>query len=161
MDYFTTTSAASRRAGGCLIVGIYESGELGPAAADIDAASDGRLKRLLRRGDLTGELGESRLLCSVDGVRAERLVVAGLGPRGKFGVSEFKKAMAAAIRPLKGTRVEDVVNYLTLEEVQGTSAYYLARYTVETISSGLYDFEEMKSRRKKAATPLKKIGFAL
>ncbi|HWM27178.1 MAG TPA: leucyl aminopeptidase [Woeseiaceae bacterium] len=161
MDYFTTTSAASRRAGGCLIVGIYESGELGAAAADIDAASEGRLKRLLKRGDLTGELGESRLLCSVGGVRADRIVVAGLGPRRKFGVSEFKKAIAAAIRPLKGTRVEDVVNYLALEDVQGTSAYYLARYTVETISSGLYDFEEMKSRRKKAATPLKKIGFAL
>ncbi|MGH8165839.1 MAG: leucyl aminopeptidase [Woeseiaceae bacterium] len=161
MDYFTTTSAASRRAGGCLIVGIYESGELGSAAADIDAASDGRLKRLLRRGDLTGELGESRLLCSVDGVRAERLVVAGLGPKGKFGVSEFKKAMAAAVRPLKDTRAEDVVNYLTLEDVQGTSAYYLARFTVEAISSGLYNFDEMKSRRKKAATPLRKIGVAL
>ena len=161
MDYFTTTSAASRRAGGCLIVGIYDSGELGTAAADIDAASDGLLKRLLRRGDLTGELGESRVLCSVDGVRAERLVVAGLGPRAKFGVSEFKKAMAAAVRPMKGTRAQDVVNYLTLEDVQGASAYYLARHTVETISSGLYDFEEMKSRRKKAAASLKKIGLAL
>ncbi|MEX2123203.1 MAG: leucyl aminopeptidase [Woeseia sp.] len=161
MDYFTTTSTASRRAGGCLIVGVYESGEPGKAAADIDAASDGGLKRLVRRGDLSGELGESRMLGSIDGARAERVVVAGLGQKAKFGVSEFRQALAAAVRAFKGTRIQDVVNYLTLEDVSGASAYYLARYTVETIGSGLYDFEEMKSIRKKATTSLKKIGVAL
>jgi leucyl aminopeptidase len=161
MDYFTTTTAASRRASGCLIVGIYESGKLSVAAGEIDAATGGAMKRLVKRGDLSGELGESRLLCSLDGVRAERIVVAGLGQEEKFGVPEFRQAMGAAVRTIKGSKAQDVVNYLTLEDVMGVSAYYLARYTVESLGSGLYDFEEMKSTRKNVVTPIKKVGVAL
>ena len=37
MEYFSTTSAASRRASSCIIVGVYERGKLGAAAADIAA----------------------------------------------------------------------------------------------------------------------------
>jgi leucyl aminopeptidase len=161
MDYFTTTTAASRRESGCLIVGIYESGKLSAAAAEIDAASGGAIKRLVKRGDLCGELGESRLLCSLDGTRADRVVVAGLGQTEKFGVAEFRQALAAAVRAIKGSKSQDVLNYLTLEDVKGVSAYYLARYTVESIGNGLYDFEEMKSTRKTGATSIKKIGVAL
>jgi leucyl aminopeptidase len=161
MDYFTTTSAASCRASGCLIVGIYESAKLSVAAAEIDAASGGAIKRLLKRGDLSGELGESRVLGSVEGSRADRIVVVGLGPKERFGVPEFRQAMGAAVNALKGRKTPDVVNYLTLEDVKGASAYYLARYTVEAIGEGLYDFEEMKSVRKNVKTPIRKIGVAL
>ncbi|MEX2496749.1 MAG: leucyl aminopeptidase [Woeseia sp.] len=161
MEYFTTTTAASRRATACLIVGIYESGKLSKGAADIDAAGGGVVKKLARRGDLSSELGESRMLCSLDGARAERVIVAGLGKEEKFGVPEFRQAMQASVRALKGSKAHDVVNYLSLEDVMGSSPYYLARYTVETIGSGLYEFEELKSVRKNITTPLQKIGVAL
>ncbi len=161
MDYFTTSSGAARRAAGCLIVGIYESGKLGRAAADIDAASDGALKRLVRRGDLSGKLGDSRLLASLSGTRAERIVVTGLGPTGKLGIRQFRQALGAAVGALKGCKAADVVNYLTLEDVEDTTPYYLARYTVETIGNGYYDFTEMKTRRQKAAPPVGRIGIAL
>jgi leucyl aminopeptidase len=161
MDYFTTTSAASRQQAGCLIVGIYETGQLSSAAAEIDNATGGAIKRLAKRGDLSGELGESRMLCSLEGVRAERIVIAGLGQKEKFGVAEFRQAMAAAVRAFKGSKVHEVVNYLTLENVQTASAYYLSRYTVESIGNGLYDFEDMKSNRKDVKTPIRKMGVAL
>jgi leucyl aminopeptidase len=161
MDYFTTTSAASRQKAGCLIVGIYESGLLSAAAAEIDTATGGAVKRLAKSGDLSGELGECRILCSLDGVRAERVVIAGLGQKEKFGVPEFRQAMGAAVRVFKGSRVHEVVNYLTIEDVKAASAYYLARYTVESIGNGLYDFEETKSNRKNVKTPINRIGVAL
>jgi len=161
MDYFTTTNAASRQQASCLIVGIYESGQLSSAAAEMDAATGGAIKRLAKRGDLSGELGESRMICALDGVRADRIVVAGLGQKGKFGVAEFRQAMGAAVRTFRGSKVQEVVNYLTLEDVNAASAYYLARYTVEAIGNGLYDFEDMKSRRKNVKTPIRKIGVAL
>jgi leucyl aminopeptidase len=161
MDYFTTTSAASRRAAGCLIVGVYESGALSAGAADIDAASGGVIKRLVRLGDLSGELGESRMLASIEGTRAKRIIVAGLGKPEKFGVPEFRQAVEASVKAFKGSKLDDVVNYLTLEDVNGASAYYLARYTVQTIGGALYDFEEMKTVRKNVTTRLKRIGVAL
>jgi leucyl aminopeptidase len=161
MDYFTTTSAASRRAAGCLIIGIYEDGTFGQAAAEIDAAGDGILTRLYKSGDISGKLCESRVLASLDGVRAERIVVAGLGKKNKFGISEFRQAIESAIASLKDSKARDVVNYLSLEDVRGTSAYYLARYTVESIGNTLYTFAQMKSERKKPKMPLTKVGLAL
>ncbi|MCH8150734.1 MAG: glycogen-debranching protein, partial [Planctomycetes bacterium] len=53
-----------------------------------------------------------------------------------------------------GFTLSDMVSYLTLEDVAGTSAYYLARHTVEAIGNSLYSFSEMKSGRKKPVNSL-------
>ena len=143
MEYFTTTSSAARRAGGAVVVGLYEKGDLGRAAAEIDAATGGALKRLIRTGDLSGNAGDARVLTGLPDVKAQRVVVAGLGPRDKFGVAAFRQALEASLGALKGSKVEDLVNYLTLEDVGSAKAYYLARYTVETLGNGLYSFTEM------------------
>ncbi|MFQ5982669.1 MAG: M17 family peptidase N-terminal domain-containing protein, partial [Woeseiaceae bacterium] len=160
MKYFTTTSAASRRAGS-VIVGIYERGRLGEAASDVDRAADGLIRSLVKRGDLTGRLGGTRLLTSVDGVKAQRVLVVGLGKKSSFGVSQFRQATGAAINALKTSKVADVACYLTLEDIKGVSPYYLARYSVQTLGDSLYRFTAMKSGRRKPVYPLKRFGLAL
>jgi leucyl aminopeptidase len=161
MEYFTTTSAASRRTGGALVIGIFERDKLGVAARDVDAASGGRLSKLIKSGDISGSLGRGTVLTSLDNVRATRVVVTGLGKISEFGIKKFRKATASAIEALDEYKVQDVVTYLPLEDVAGTSAYYLARYSVETIGDALYRFDDMKTGRQKPSMPLKKIGFAI
>jgi leucyl aminopeptidase len=161
MEYFTTTSAASRRASGCIIIGVYKRGKLGIAATDVDTASGGALTRLVRRGDISARPGSCTVLTSIAGVRAQRIAVVGLGNVSKFGVTQYRRAIACAIAAIKDSKAEDVVNYLALESVADSSAYYLARYAVETIGNTLYSFTEMKSGRKKAASKLRKIGQAI
>ena len=161
MKYFTTTTAASRRTGGCVIVGIYESGKPGKGAADIDKATQGVIRKLVKSGDLSGRLGEARMLVSLPNIRAQRVVVTGLGKREKFGISAFRQAVTAAVAALKDSKARDVVNYLTLEKIAGVEPYYLARYTVESIGSVLYRFTAMKSGRKEPPPTLQRIGLAL
>jgi leucyl aminopeptidase len=161
MEYFTTTSAASRRASGCIIVGVYKRGDLGTAAADVNTASGGHISKLIKRGDISENPGSCTVLTSVAGVRAQRIAVVGLGSKSKFGVAQYRQAIAAAIAAVKTSKTEDIVNYLTLESVADTSAYYLARYATETIGNALYSFSEMKSGRKKPQSKLRKIGHAL
>ena len=161
MDFFTTTSAASRRAGNCIVVGVYADGKPGQGAADIDAASQGYLRKLIKQGDVSGRSGTSLMLTSVPGVRAQRVLVIGLGKFASFGVDDFRQANETIAAVIKGSKINDVVSYLLLEDVAGTSAYYLARHTVETIGNSLYTFTEMKSGRKKPTNSLKKIGFAI
>ena len=161
MKYFITTSAASRRAGSCIIVGIYERGKLGEAATDIDKASKGLIRNHIKRGDLNGQLGQTFLLTSVDHIKAQRILVVGLGKVSSFGISQFRQATSAAINILKSSKVADLVNYLTLEDVEGISPYYLARYCVQTVGDVLYRFNEMKSDRSARPIILKRIGLAL
>ena len=161
MDYYVTTSGAARRAGGGLVAGIYEDGALGAAAAELDAAGDGAVKKLVRSGDVSGRLGEARLLPALPGVRAQRIVLAGLGKQDRFGLAELRQALEAAVGLLKGTRTDDVVSYLGLEPVNEASAYYVARASVETIGNAIYTFDEMKSERKKPGFALKRAGVAV
>ncbi len=160
MEYFTTTSAASRRASGCIIIGVYQRGKLGIAATDVDTASGGTITRLIKLGDISARPGSCTVLTSIAGVRAQRIAVVGLGKVSKFGVTQYRRAIACAIAAIKDSKAEDVVNYLALESVADSSAYYLARYAVETIGNTLYSFTEMKSGRKKSASKLRKIGQA-
>ena len=161
MEYFTTTSATSRRAVDCLIVGIYERGRLGTAAADIDKASGGALKRLLKNGDISAQLGQCAVLNDLDGVKAPRVVVVGLGKISAFDISKFRRALGAALRAISQTKCRQLLNGLSLEDVSGAGPYYLGRHTAQTVGDVMYRFTATKSGKKPKLMPLRKVGIAV
>ncbi len=161
MELSTTTRAASRCPGACIIVGVYEDGKLSDAASDVDAASKGRLRKMLKAGDVSGKLGATSLVAGFDGVKAKRVLFAGLGRHSRFDVRRLRRATDAAAKLLRGTRIADVVSYLATEDLKDSNAYYRARYTVESIGHALYRFTETKSGKKAPAPALKKIGVAV
>ncbi|MDJ0907111.1 MAG: leucyl aminopeptidase [Woeseiaceae bacterium] len=161
MEYFTTTSAASRRAVDCVIVGTYERNRLGTAAADIDKASGGALKRLLKTGDISGQLGRCAVLNDLDGVKAPRVVVVGLGKISAFDIGRFRKAFGAALRAISHTRCRQVLNGLTLEDVSGAGPYYLGRHTAQAVGDVMYRFTATKSGKKPPQMPLRKVGISV
>jgi len=161
MEYFTTTSAASRRAADCVIVGIYERGKLGVGATDIDAASNGLLKRHFKSGDVSGSLGHCSVLTDVTGVRASRVAVVGLGKASSFDLTKYRRALASALHTISKSKSRQILNCLTLEDTGGAGSYYLARQTAQTIGEALYRFTEMKSGKKSPNMPLKKVGIAI
>ena len=161
MDYFTTTSNAAKRATDCVIVGVYERGKLSAGATDIDVASNGELRRLVKSGDVSSKPGRCVLLTNVTGVKATRVAVVGLGKPTELNTRTFCRAVAAAIASVSESKCNDVLNTLTLESVGDASAYYLARQTVQTIGDVLYRFTQMKSERKNATMPLRKVGLSV
>ena len=161
MNYFTTTSNASRRAVDCVIVGIYERGKLAAGAAEVDAASKGAIKALLKSGDVSGKRGRCSVLNDVSGVRARRIAVVGLGKTGEFDVPRFRAAVASAIGSVSASNAGSVLNTLTVEDVAGADPYYLARHTATVIGETLYRFTEMKSGRKPPPMPLKSVGVSI
>ena len=160
MDYFTTTSNPARRAVDCVIVGIYDRGKLSAAATDVDTASKGALKRLLKRGDVSAQLGRCVVLNDLPGVRAPRVAVVGLGKISKFGTRQLQTAFGAAIRAVLQTRSKSVLNALTRESAGNTSAYYLGRYTAQAVGDALYRFTEMKSGKQPPAATLRQVGMS-
>lgn len=160
MEYFTTTSKASKRAADCVIIGIYKGGQLSVGAADIDTASKGEIRRLIKSCDLPESLGRSVVLTNVAGVSAARVVVVGLGESSDFGAAQFRRALVAAVKSISSTKCNQILNSLTLE-TNAADAYYLGRATAEAIGDELYRFTQMKSGRKPSPMPLKKIGIAI
>ena len=160
MQIFTTTSNAARRAADCVIVGVYANGKLGQGAEMIDSASKGHLSKLVKSGDINGRAGSTLMLTDIPGVRAQRVLVVGLGKVSEFDVGKFRRAIVASASAVKNSRIRDLVSYLSLEPVNDTGPYYLARYTIESVGNVLYSFHETKSGRKPKGPPLRKIGLA-
>jgi leucyl aminopeptidase len=161
MEYFTTTSKASRRAVDCVIVGVYERGKLSVGAADIDSASKGSIRRHLKNGDASGILGRCAVITDVDGIRANRIAVVGLGKVSSFGISQYRRALAAALSAIANSKCHQILNSLALESTNDAGSYYLARHTVQSVGDALYRFTEMKSGRKAPSMPLKKVGISV
>src|SRR5690606_9845328 len=59
--------AASQQAD-CVVVGAFADHTLTPAGKALDAASGGRLAKLLGRGDASGKTGRTALLHDLDGI---------------------------------------------------------------------------------------------
>jgi len=161
MEMFATTSAAHRRSGGCVIIGVFAGGKAGLGMDDVDAASGGYIRKLIRQGDISGLPGTTLMLNDVPGVRAKRVLVAGLGKKSKFDVAAFRRTITAVANNIRSTKIADVVSYLGTGEIKDANAYYLARYSVETIGTTLYAYFETKSGKRPRAPALKKIGFAV
>jgi leucyl aminopeptidase len=161
MEYFTTTSSAAKRATDCVIVGVYDDGKLSAGAKEIDDASNGELRRLVKSGDVSGKPGRCVLQTNLGGIKSARVAVVGLGKQDGLDTRAFCRAVAAAVGAVSDSKCKDILNTLTLEKVGDNSVYYLARQTVQTVGDVLYRFTQMKSKGGDGRISLSKIGFSV
>jgi leucyl aminopeptidase len=89
---------------GAAIVVVFEDapGQKLPEAA----------KALAEAGEVAGKPGELTLVHGPAGLKAPRLLLAGVGKREKFTPNELRKASAAAVRYLKARSVKDAAFFL-------------------------------------------------
>jgi leucyl aminopeptidase len=159
-DHFVVTASPARQRTECAIVGVYEKGALGTAAAELDAKLGGALSRLVKNGDLRGKLGETLLMGDVKNAPSQRIVLVGLGSRDAFARKQYRKALAAAFGVATKTGARDAVNYLSLEKIRGVDAYLSGRMTAEAAANALYRIPDLKSAKKPPAPALKRAGVA-
>src|SRR5260370_35384005 len=79
MEFKAIIDAKARNESGCAVVGVYEEGDLGIAAAQIDKQLDGLLGKLHGNGDFSGKLGDVMLLPTPAGAVARRVLLIGRG----------------------------------------------------------------------------------
>ncbi len=160
MKFHAVSGSASRRRTDCAIVGVYESGELGTAASELDGSLGGLLGRLVKRGDLRGKPAEAVLLHPDKGP-AQRVLVVGLGKKDQLGRKQYRKAVAAAAAVLAKSGARDAVSYLSVEPVTDTDGYYLGRLAAEAVTATLYRVPAIRSTRKEAPPALKSFSIAV
>ncbi|GAB1408538.1 leucyl aminopeptidase [Thermomonas brevis] len=138
----------------CVIVGAFADGSLTPAGAALDAAAGGKLKALAARGDIEGKTGKTALLHDLPGVAAARVLVIGLGDAAKFGVPQYLKAVADAVRALKTGPVRSALFTLAEVAVIGRDAAWNIRSAIIAADHAAYRYvatlgEKNKKRDEK------------
>src|SRR5579872_3731954 len=97
MQFQVWTKGLETLAVECLVLGIFEDGEMTLEALNLDASGGGRLQKLLARGDFPGALGDTLLLIELAGMEASRVLLTGLGPKKSFCRKAWRKACSAAV----------------------------------------------------------------
>ena len=138
-----------------LVVAIGEGRKLGIAAKAVDLASNGALSAMLKRGDIAGKPGQTLLLHSLPGLKAERVLLVGCG-KGDLSDRQLRKLVASVHGVLKGLGGSDALLALGELKVKGRNTYGKTRLIVETLADGTYLFEQFKSQ-KTDPRALKKI----
>ena len=131
MEFTVKSGNPEKQRTACLVLGVYESRRLTPAAEQFDAACDGYLGNLLRRGDLEGKVNQSLLLFNVPEALCERVLLAGCGREREVDDRRFRQIMNHAASALNQTGATEAVVYLTDLAVKGRELDWKIRQIVE------------------------------
>ena len=161
MDYAVKSGSPEKQRSGCMVIGIFEKRRLGPGAEAVDRATNGRVATLVRRGDLDGRAGQTLLLQELPGIRADRVLLVGLGRERDLNERGYRKAVQTAFQALGNCGARDTIWYLAQARVKGRDQDWLIRDTVQTVEQALYRFEACKSRRDAPQPALRKLTFGV
>ena len=154
MNYSAKSNKIESLVSKCLVVGVFSDGKakqstkLSVSGNVLDKASNQTISRILKKGDLNGEAGSTLLLYDLPGVRAERVMLLGLGSERNLTAGPLRKAVAAAARMANqhGLRAMDLS--LFDKQYGGMDVGRMVRNAVEAIDHGQYRYDETKSKRK-------------
>ncbi|WP_386070615.1 leucyl aminopeptidase [Tahibacter sp. UC22_41] len=145
----------------CVVVGVYEEKMLTSAAARIDEASGGTIKRLIDSGDVSGKLGSSHVLFGLSGIHAARVLVVGLGEQKKLDSARFQRASSEAARVLKGLPIAGATSFLAEIEVPGRDLNWKLRTAALTTDHVAYKYTAtFKPKDKPRGDSFGAIAFA-
>ncbi|HEV2620617.1 MAG TPA: leucyl aminopeptidase [Frateuria sp.] len=144
----------------CLVVGVYENGLLTSAAARVDGASEGAIKRQVESGDISGKPGSTAVLYAPAGVAARRVLVVGLGAQKSFDAARYQKVHLEAARALGKLPVDTAVSFLAELDVPGRDAAWRVRTAALAADHAAYRYTATFKPREKAAQPeLQSVAF--
>jgi leucyl aminopeptidase len=139
-----------------LVIAVGEGCTLGETAKAIDSASAGAISALLKRGDLTGKLGQTLLAHSLPNLKAERVLLVGTGKDAELSDRQLRKLLGAVYAVLKGLGGNDAVLALGDLAVKHRNSYGKTRLMVETLADSGYQFDRFKSQKAESIA-LKKL----
>lgn len=162
MDFTIKCGNPEKQRSACVVVGIFESHRLSTAATAIDVASKKYLSNILKRGDISGKIGQSLLLHNVPGTSSTRVLLVGCGKEKDLNASHYRQIVSNSINKLKVTSATDAVLCLPELNVKITSKeskdeYWKIRQSVEISQSALYEFNQFKTKSKRPKNKLRKL----
>ncbi len=137
----------------CVVVGVYENGVFTSAAARVDTAAHGAIKRQVESGDINGKAGSSTVLFAPEGVTARRVMVVGLGTQKTFDGARFQRVVTEAVRALGRLPIDSAAVYLTEVDVPGHDAAWKVRTAALAADYAAYKYTATFKPRDKGQQP--------
>ena len=161
MEFSIKLGSPEKQRSGCLMVGIFEGGNLSDAAQILDKAADNMLSGIIKQGDMSGKVATTLLLHNVPNILSERVLLVGLGKRDEFTARQYLDSIRSAMRTLFATGSKDAVCYLPELPLTNRDSAWCISQAVLAAFDTTYRFDQLKSKAEKNKHTLCKIQFGL
>lgn len=148
MDYRVQVLAPAQQKQDCVVVFMGRNSTLLAAAQTIDVASEHRLGKLLKRGDITGKIAESLLLHDIYPLTSPRLLLIGSGHAENLTVTQYHKIIRKITHQLKHTSSQSVCVNLMDIGVPNQSLSWHIQQAIDIIETDYYQFNQFKHDRE-------------
>ncbi|MGB5495165.1 MAG: leucyl aminopeptidase [Sedimenticolaceae bacterium] len=158
MEHVCKVGAPERMKSACLLVGVFKNNRLTELGQSLDDATDGYLKRILRRQDFVADIGQTQILYDPQECAATRLMLVGLGDEKEFSARKYGPALLPAFRLLQQSGATDCMVLLPSKHDDGAT-YRLVREAVAAAEAAVYLFDQCKSESNPPKKPIKRVDF--
>jgi leucyl aminopeptidase len=157
MKYGTRTGNVAKARTQCIIVGVYDNGQLTESARVIDRESKGYLRKIIKRGDIKGKANQLLVLHDVPNVNATRVMLVGLGAPESMDAARFAGIARTVIGRLKALSAKHTLCCLVEVEIPDKDLDWQVVRLVEAFDAGLYEFKELKGKPPENGHKLEEI----
>lgn len=160
MQYFVTSDALASLETDCLVVAIYDGGELSASAAQLDEDTQGAVQRVIDSGDIAGKAGQTLFIHHVSGIKSNRILLVGFGKKGKTTENDFNAATTSMVQVLNESGAQTAVCAVAEIELADRSPAWKVRQTSCNAETALYKYTQTKPESKAVEKPLLELSFA-
>ena len=131
----------------CLIIPVLNDGKLSSEAKAVDKASNKLVSQIIKRGDISGKVGQALLIPHAEGIKAERLLLIGCGNGKNLSRADFGKIISPLFNQLNRAKVKSAVLLGNGLSVEGTPDNWIAEQLARKIALNSYQYDKTLSKK--------------
>jgi leucyl aminopeptidase len=140
----------------CLIVGIYENGELTPTAQALDKASKQGISQIIKQSGFQGKVGQFLPIFNLTHTSFAHILLMGCGKSTSLTPMAFRKIILTGVRTAAASKATQATCYLAELPLKNQSLAWKIKQIAETTGDALYRFDMFKTT-KEPTSPLKEL----
>ena len=149
MNFSVKTSNPATLATPVIVLGLFDDGTLPPLSAEIDNTTRSALSRIAKAGDIKGKLGDVLLLQKIDGCKAQRILLIGLGKAKELDAKKYATAIRATVKALQQYQLANALVTLPALDVTDTNAERKAALLARLFVTAQYRYNTTKPKAGK------------
>ncbi len=149
MNFSVKTSNPATLATPVIVLGLFDDGTLPPLSAEIDNTTRSALSRIAKAGDIKGKLGDVLLLQKIDGCKAQRILLIGLGKAKELDAKKYATAIRATVKALQQYQLANALVTLPSIDVTDTNAERKAALLARLFVTAQYRYNTTKPKAGK------------
>lgn|SRR5690554_4113989 len=157
MEFSTQTTAGLQQLRSpALGVGVFEDGVLSAPAEVIDRAAEGAIRAVVK-SEFKGKANTHTVLRNLPGVKAERVILVGLGKQESYNAAAHAGAERSFAAACIGLNVTEGASALASIECEGSSLRARARAMASGALQATYRYEATLTKDREPPARLKKL----